>query len=161
MRFMIGSAGVVVTGRSTSTIGWCLMSGRPLCFFDKKSQLPLREEARSAFRESLFVFDADAPGFHDELSAFLSLPQSEIEHLWREKKTAREQLIRRFVDAPIHASGDHAAEHVPRELLQWRDIWVPNLALVRPGASCRRVGFRDQAYFALKSTQRFLVISFV
>ena len=99
LRYLIGSARILVVSRSYSTPSWCLMSGRPVVYVDIPDQAPLRDEARAAFAEGTFLYDAGAEDFHESLRTFLSQPIAEIERRYRDKEPARRRLIARFVSA--------------------------------------------------------------
>lgn len=112
MRYLIGRAKVVVTCRATSTTGWCLMSHKPLCFINVPDQMPLDDDVRDLFGESVFVFDAGNPAFAGELRDFLSLPLEEIESRWERKRPARERMISRFIDRPVRSPGREASAYI-------------------------------------------------
>lgn len=112
MRYLIGSAKVVVTSRATSTTGWCLMSGRPVCFINLPDQMPLNEDARAAFEESLFLFDGSRSDLQEALLDFLSLPLQEIDRRWQEKRAARERMLGQFIDLPVKSTGQRAARYI-------------------------------------------------
>lgn len=98
LRYLVADAGLLVTGRSSSTIGWCLLSGRPTVFIDWPDQAPLEAEARAAMEAGLFLFDAGAADFHDRLRAFLSQDLDAIRAQWAARADARRRLIARFFD---------------------------------------------------------------
>jgi hypothetical protein len=82
---------------------------------------PLDGPARAAFEESVFLFDAGAPDFHDRLLAFLNKPLDEIERLWAEKAEARGRMMKTFMSAfdPVETSrraGSRAADEVIKEI---------------------------------------------
>lgn len=97
LRFLLVNCRVVVTSRATSTLGWCIASGKPLVFIDYPTQLPLREDARKALERAIFVFDSAADDHHERLVSFLSQPIEEIERQWAEKAEARKQIGRAHV----------------------------------------------------------------
>lgn len=109
LRFLLPDARVIITSRATSTLSWCLMSGKPVVFIDNPGSLPLRPEAREAFEKALFLFDAGAPDFHDRLVAFLSQPIAEIERLYAERLSAREAARDRFIQTGGPGAGKRAA----------------------------------------------------
>jgi len=112
LRYLVGSARVVISARATSTIGWCLMANKPLCFIDVPDHLPLNMNARAAFEDALFVFDARSPDFTASMRSFLSLPLEEIERRWKEKRAARDRLIAHFIDLPGASGGRRAASYI-------------------------------------------------
>jgi len=120
MRYLIGSAQVVVTCRASSTTGWCLMSHRPFVFIDVPDQMPLSSAARAALERAAFVFSVDDPEMTSRLRAFLSRPLREIEREWQDKALARREVIRQFIDANTPCAGRAAAEYLLRHRLSKR-----------------------------------------
>lgn len=109
LRYLLpASARVLVASRASSTLGWCMASRKPLVHVLFPSE-PLTEEARSAFEESIFVFDGRSPRMHDELVDFLSQPIAEIERLWERRAPARRELVSRFFDCGHADAGARAA----------------------------------------------------
>ena len=103
LRYLIVDARVVVTSRATSTVGLCLMSGRPVVFIDDRDDQPLMPEAIPAFAAGMFVFDPAQEDFHARLRDFLSQDLNAIDRQWAAKAPAREELIRRFFSKSEHA----------------------------------------------------------
>lgn len=109
LRYMIGQHRLVITSRATSTVGWCLMSGKPLVFIDHPDHMPLRDEARDLFAQGVFLFDwRDATT--DALRAFLSRPLAEIEVEWRDKAAARRKLVEELFCRPGNRVGRRVAD---------------------------------------------------
>ena len=117
LRYMIGSARLLITSRSFSTPSWCLMSGLPLIYIDIPEQTPLTPEARDAFAAGVFLFDAGASGFHEKLRTFLDHPITEIEREWEAKAPAREELMRRFISSHEYGAGRRAAAAIAAEIV--------------------------------------------
>ena len=108
LRYLPASARVLVTSRAGATQGVCMASRKPLVHVLFPGE-PLTEEARSAFEESIFLFDGRSPRMHDELVDFLSRPIAEIERLWERRAPARRELISRFFDCGHADAGTRAA----------------------------------------------------
>jgi len=108
LRYLPASARVLVTSRAGATQGVCMASRKPLVHVLFPSE-PLTEEARSAFEESIFLFDGRSPRMHDELVDFLSRPIAEIERLWERRAPARRELFSRFFDCGHADAGARAA----------------------------------------------------
>lgn len=108
-RYLASAARVLVTGGATSTVSWCLMTGRPLVFIDDPDWMPLKPKVREAFAESIFLFDNRLPGTEGQIREFLSRPYEEIERLWREKGAQRQCMIERFIASGDAAAGKRAA----------------------------------------------------
>jgi len=112
MRFLVNRHRILVTSKATSTLGWLVMSGKPVIFINRGDNMPLTSEAYKEFRDGLFLFDGDKEGFHKELCAFLSKPLKEIELLWKEKKEKRKVMIRNYFSSYSHNSGNRAADYI-------------------------------------------------
>jgi hypothetical protein len=113
LRYLIGGCDVLVTARATSTVSWCLMSGKPVVFVDLHDDMRLRDDARQEFERGLFLYSTARPGWQAELRAFLDQPITQIEAQWVAKADARRDLIVRFFDmggpAGARAARDIAA----------------------------------------------------
>lgn len=112
LRYLVRRHRVLVVMRATSTVGWCLMTQKPLVYVDVPHWFALRAEAREAFKGGVFYFDSTDPNWMTELQAFLSQPIEEIEALWRAKASARRELIRKFVDSRGPGAGARAAKQL-------------------------------------------------
>lgn len=116
LRYIVGDARLLISARSFSTPSWCLSTGLPLVHIDIPDQDPLDAEARAAFRDGVFLFDASAPDFHERLRDFLDRPIEEIDREWRAKAPARADLMRTFVSNVDTGGGRRAADQVVREI---------------------------------------------
>lgn len=112
LRFVVSQARILITAGATSTVSWCLMSGRPVVFLDSADMCPLSEEARAAFEPAVFLFDLGAPDAYAALRAFLSRPIADIERDWAARAGARERLIRGFLDSGAPRPGRRASEAI-------------------------------------------------
>jgi len=118
MRYLISDHRILVTTCATSTVGWPVMSKKPVVFINQEKNIPLTSEAYTSFSKGLFVFNDSEENFYRDLREFLSQPLCEIERLWREKKSAREDMIRDYFS--LHESGGagkRAAQIILREYL--------------------------------------------
>jgi hypothetical protein len=116
MRYLISNYSVLVTTHATSTLGWLVMSGKPVVFINQKHNNPLNNDAYIALSKGLFVFD-DGKDFHNDLRSFLSQPLDEIERLWQEKKSARDVMIKRYFSKYKGGAGKRAAKIILKEYL--------------------------------------------
>jgi hypothetical protein len=119
LRYIAGESRVIVVSRATSTVAWCLMSHRPLVFIDCPDQ-PLSDQARAAFIDGFFYFDAQADDFFDALRDFLSQPLDVIEAHWRDKTAAREIFLARYIGDQSCRAGNRAADHLIQALKERR-----------------------------------------
>mgnify|MGYP006960613229 CR=1 FL=1 len=60
-------------------------------------------------------------GFYDKLRIFLSQPIEEIERLWKNKKTARKEMIRDYFSAYDANAGKRATKIIFREVF-WHNL---------------------------------------
>ena len=117
MRYLIPKYRVFVTTSATSTLGWPVMSEKPVVFINQKNKGPLTDDALVSFSKGLFVFSDDECDFHKKLRKFLSKPIEEIEALWQEKKSARDVMIKRYFSEYKGGSGKRAAKIILKEYL--------------------------------------------
>lgn len=119
-RYISSNARIFITSRSFSTPSWCLTTGMPVVHIDIPDQSPLAPEARDAFQAGLFLFDAGAPDFHEQLRMFLDRPLEVIEQEWRDRAPARKDLMRRFVTSHGTGAGRRAAAEVVTEIRRYQ-----------------------------------------
>jgi hypothetical protein len=112
LRYIVGQARLLVTSRATSTVYWCLASGRPVAFIDHPDELPLTPDAHKAFAESLFLFDARQSDWKDRLRTFLSRPLAEIEQDWKDRAGVRASMMRTYFNIHPGGAGRRAARHI-------------------------------------------------
>ena len=96
MRYLISNFKILVTTSATSTIGWPVMSNKPVVFINQEKHMPLTNDAYLSFSKGLFVFNDYEKDFYKDLRDFLSLPLNEIERLWVEKQKDREDMIKNY-----------------------------------------------------------------
>lgn len=105
LRYLIRKARILVTSHATSTLGWALMSGRPVVYLEKPDEVPFDPAVRSLAEDAFFFFDFARPDAAEKTRAFLAQPIEAIEASWREKEPARRSFMRQFIDeAPEAAS---------------------------------------------------------
>lgn len=117
VRYLLSRHRIFVTSSATSTLGWPVMTGKPVVFINRKHKSPLTEAAHNSMSQGLFLFDDDEAGFHNRLCKFLSQPIEEIEQLWELKKEARKNMIMEFFSAYASAPGGRAAKIIMQEYL--------------------------------------------
>lgn len=110
VRFMLPQADVLVTSRATSTLGWCLASGRPLVFLNVPQSLPLRDDVLDLVSQLAIVVDAGSSGYADRLRDVLSAPIEEIQGKWREMTPRRTEVFKELVGTSGPGAGDRAAQ---------------------------------------------------
>ena len=110
LRFLLNECRVVVTSRATSTLGWCLMSGKPLVFIDVPGGMALDGPARAALEPAIFLFDAGEAGWRDRLRTFLAQPLEQIEAAYAARAGARREAVARFFSAGGPGAGRRAAD---------------------------------------------------
>jgi hypothetical protein len=115
-RYLLADYRVIVTTRATSTMMWCLHSDKPLVFIDHPDDQPLRDAARRAMQDGIFLFNGAGDNFHELLRDFLSKPIDEIESLWQNKIESRRMLIEQFFSSG-RGGGKRAASIILAEYL--------------------------------------------
>ena len=118
MRYLVSEHRIFVTTGATSTLGWPVMSGKPVVFINQKQYMPLTREAHASLSKGLFVFNDNDENFYRDLREFLSQPLDKIEILWKEKKSAREDMIRDYFSShESGGAGKRAAQIILKEYL--------------------------------------------
>ncbi len=125
--YLFADSRVLVTARASSTVGHCLMSGKPVVFIEFPDHLPLKEEARPLFEAGLFFFDYADPQMCARLREFLSQPIEAIEAGWRQRAEARERLIDRYFSSGRRDAGRRAGRIILEELSRDRAL-APGLS---------------------------------
>jgi hypothetical protein len=95
LRYIVGNSRVIITSRATSTIGWCILSGKPIVYIENDDNR-LTERASKEFKKNLFYFDVREKNWEIKLRKFLSLSLEEIEKKWKEKESNRIIFIEKF-----------------------------------------------------------------
>lgn len=112
-RYIRAAADVIVTSTPTSTLGWCVGTGRPLVWLDSAVTNPLSDTAlRDAFRAAFLFIDIDATDWPQRLVALLDRDLQEIHADWAERRKIRDQLLRDAIVGPPGRPGRRAAEIV-------------------------------------------------
>ena len=117
MRYLVSEHRIFITTCATSTLGWPVMSGKPVVFINQKNHSPLTNEAHDSLSKGLFVFDDDKNNFHENLRSFLSQPINDIERLWKEKEASRKKMIRKYFTEYSSGAGRRAAKIILRECI--------------------------------------------
>lgn len=109
LRFLLAGATVVVAIGTSSTLSWCLSSGKPVIYLDPRAVgYRMAPEIRQRHPSAVFYFDTTAEGFFDELRAFLSRPLAEIEADWRAGDSERQAFLRQYIGAADGLAGERA-----------------------------------------------------
>ena len=95
LRYIIGNCRIIITSRATSTIGWCLLSEKPVVYIENEDNR-LNTLASKAFKENLFFYDVRDHNWEQNLLNFLSLPIESIEAKWKQKEKMRKLFIEKF-----------------------------------------------------------------
>lgn len=112
-RYVRAAADIVVSGVPTSTLGWCLGTGKPLVYFDSALISPLVDDAmRQMFRDAFFVVDVDVAGWEIGMRDILSRSISDITADWNAKAAARQALLDHAIFGPRGRTGERAAQFI-------------------------------------------------
>jgi hypothetical protein len=117
MRYLVSRYRVLLTSQATSTIGWLIMSRKPVIFINKKNDSPLTEDAYQRLSQGIFVFNDDDSNFYKILRDFLSQSIDQIEELWKNKKHAREEMVKNYFSQYEGGAGARAAKIIVKEYL--------------------------------------------
>jgi hypothetical protein len=116
MRYLISEYRIFITSGATSTIGWPIMSGKPLIFINNKYSLPIKPSVYKDFEKSIFCFDMDCDDFYDKLLDFLLKPFDEIEYEWQSMKKERDKMIKKYFTSYSRDAGKRSADFLHRRL---------------------------------------------
>ena len=118
MRYLVSKYKILITTCATSTLGWPVMSGKPVVFINQKNNSPLTDEAFVSLSQGLFLFDDKEEDFYNKLTKFLSQPIEKIESLWKDKEAARKKMVRDFFTAyDDNNAGSRASDTIMKEYL--------------------------------------------
>jgi hypothetical protein len=117
MRYLLRDYKISISSRATSTLGWQIMSDRPVIFINWKRNSPLTSIAKKYFSKGLFLFNDEDENFYENLRCFLSRPIDEIEELWENKKEARVEMVRRFFSEYSSGAGKRASKLINEKIL--------------------------------------------
>ena len=95
LRYLLRYYKIIITSRATSTIGWCLLSKKPLIYIETIDNR-LNKESYNAFKKNLFFFDIKDKYWKRDLKNLLSKPILEIENIWKSNAIQRKNFVRRF-----------------------------------------------------------------
>jgi hypothetical protein len=117
MRYLLSKYRVLVTTCATSTLGWVVMSGKPVVFINQKNKSPLTDDAHKILSKGLFLFDDNDRDFHNKLKIFLSQSIEEIDKLWKKKRSSRECMIKDYFSAYRSGAGKRASKIIIKDFL--------------------------------------------
>lgn len=112
LRYIVSNYRVLIVPRATSTVGWCLMSQRPLVYIDIPHWFSLRPSAREMFEKAVFFFDSRTDGWMNSLQTFLSRPIEDIEREWYARQSYRAELMGKLVHDQSQGAGKRAANYI-------------------------------------------------
>ena len=96
LRYIVNKSRLIITSRSTSTVGWCIFSSKPVIYIENTDNR-LNKEASEVFKKSLFFFDVLDPKWKIKLYNLLKKDISTIENEWIEKQKLTDNLIYKFL----------------------------------------------------------------
>jgi hypothetical protein len=117
MRYLIPNYRILITTCATSTLGWPIMSGKPVVFINQRENSPLTDDAYASLSKGIFVFDDSDDDFYLNIREFLSQSIEKIEELWQEKTNDRKDMIKIFFSKYNGGAGKRAAQIILREYL--------------------------------------------
>ena len=85
--------GFIMSG-ATSTLSWCLMTGKPIIFLDQDVEAyRLSSEAKEVLKEAVFYFDMRDNNYLKNLTSFLLEYEQSLEEKWSKMLPARSILM--------------------------------------------------------------------
>jgi len=115
LRYIINKSKIIVTSRSTSTVGWCIFSSKPLIYIENKDNR-LNNKIKSIFKKSLFYFDVYELGWKDNLYKLLSQSISKIEEDWNKMSNEREKYFYPYFDDSSKNSEEYCVRTLIKQL---------------------------------------------
>ena len=110
MRYLLSGFKVIITSAATSTLGWAIMTEKPVVFINWNRHAPLTDDAYHSLNKGLFLFDGDSEDFHERLLSFLSKPIESIYIEWKEKSQNRVKMIEKYFSKNVDNVGSIAAD---------------------------------------------------
>jgi len=114
MRYLLSGFKVIITSGATSTLGWAVMTDKPIVFINWSTHNPLTDDAYKALNEGLFLFNGDSEYFHQELKFFLSESIDNIYKAWDKKSQNRIKMIEKYFSKNISNIGAIAANTIEK-----------------------------------------------
>ena len=109
LKFLRTQPTIFVSKNMTSSIGYLLLSGRPIIFLNYMSQF-IRKELRNKFKEILFFFDEKEKNFFQNVKNFLKQPLESIDNEWKKKSKKRKEFISNYLGSNDGKAGERAAK---------------------------------------------------
>ena len=109
LKFLRTQPTIFVSKNMTSSIGYLLLSGRPIIFLNYMSQF-IRKELRNKFKEILFFFDEKEKNFFQNVKNFLKQPLELIDNEWEKKRKKRKKFISNYLGSNDGKAGERAAK---------------------------------------------------
>ena len=98
-RFLMHKFRIIITSRLTSTLGWSIMSGKPVIFLNSDHKYFCRDEVFELLKKSVIVFDTRDKNFVNKTKSFLRKSIEEIEDLYSKKSKSREEFIKKYISS--------------------------------------------------------------
>jgi hypothetical protein len=117
MRYLISEHRILITTCATSTLGWPVMSNKPVVFINQSRNKALSDEALISLSKGIFVFSDDEKDFYKTIVIFLSQPIEEIERIWQKKEGARKKMVKKYFSKYNGGAGKRAAKIILEECL--------------------------------------------
>jgi hypothetical protein len=95
LRYIVSNFRVIITSRATSTLGWCVLSGKPVVYIENEDNR-LKKEVVNDFKNNLFYFDILEKDWSKNLYSFLDQSINKIEEQWKLKKLHQEVFIEKY-----------------------------------------------------------------
>ncbi len=116
LRYLLKYFKVIITSRATSTIGWCLLSNRPIIYIENLDNR-LSKRAYQEFKKNLFFFDVKDRKWKSKLKNFLSKSIFDIEKEWKVGAIQRKSFIEEFFGDITSNAEDKCAKIIHKKII--------------------------------------------
>jgi len=117
LRYVISSARVVISVGASSTLAWCMGSGKPVIYIDPVSSgYRMRRDIIDNYSEALFYFDERDDEYLEKMRKFLSRSLENIEAEWKEGEERRIAFSDRFFGKVDNRTGHNIANWILAKL---------------------------------------------
>ena len=110
LRYLLSKYRILISSCATSTLGWLVMSQKPIVFINFKNNNSLSKDAHNDLSKALFVFNYNDKDFDLNIDNFLSQPIEKIEGLWQEREVMRKKMIKKYFSSNEKGAGEKAAK---------------------------------------------------
>jgi hypothetical protein len=104
---------VIVLHYAQSAFGWAWSARVPIIFIEFPS-MPLHDETRKLFEQSIFLINGSEKNWVDQVKGLLLLPHSELMKQWNAKESVRRKVEESHIFGPKGNSGKRCSDFILR-----------------------------------------------